>query len=114
MINLYGIPNCDSMKKARKWLHEHAVDYTFHDYKKEGVDAARLSGWVERVGWEPLLNRRGLTWRKLPDAAKADLDEVRAVALMQEFPSMIKRPVLVVGKRIEVGFSEQRYSEIFQ
>ncbi|NWF36112.1 ArsC family reductase [Mariprofundus sp. KV] len=113
MCDLYGIPNCDTMKKARSWLDAHAVKYTFHDYKKEGVSRDLLSQWADRVGWELLLNRRGLTWRKLTDKQKEGVDRERAIALMCEYPSMIKRPVLVKGDGIEVGFSEVAYSEMF-
>lgn len=113
MCDLYGIPNCDTMKKARKWLDAHGVAYTFHDYKKEGVDTELLASWSDVVGWEILLNRRGLTWRKLPDADKQDVDRQRAIALMVANPSMIKRPVLVSGQEIKVGFSEAVYQELF-
>jgi len=113
MCDLYGIPNCDTMKKARRWLDSNGVVYRFHDYKKEGVDAELLAKWAGHVGWEVLLNRRGLTWRKLPDEDKLDLDQARAIELMTANPSMIKRPILITETLIEVGFSEQRYSEIF-
>lgn len=112
-ITIYGIPNCDTMKKARAWLDGHGVDYTFHDYKKIGIDRAMLEGWAGKVGWEALLNRAGTTFRKLPDEAKQDLDEARAIALMLEQPSMIRRPVLETGKEIEVGFRPERYRELF-
>jgi len=110
MVEMYGISNCDTIRKARRWLAEHEIDYRFHDYKKEGVEAEQLAEWVSQVGWELLLNRRGTTWRKLPDADKADVDRDKAIALMCEHPSMIKRPVLIVGDHIEVGFSAQQYS----
>ncbi len=113
MIRLYGIPNCDTMKKARRWLDDAAVVYEFHDYKKLGIDAPTLKGWCEQVGWEVLLNRRGLTWRRLDETQKQDVDEARAIALMVQFPSMIKRPVLDVDGRIEVGFSTEKYAQIF-
>ncbi len=110
MVEMYGIANCDTIRKARRWLAGHGIDYRFHDYKKEGVDAELLNRWADRVGWELLLNKRGTTWRKLPDADKADLDRNRAIALMCQNPSMIKRPVLIAGDQIVVGFSEQQYS----
>lgn len=110
---LYGIPNCDTVKKARTWLAEHAVAYGFHDYKKAGVDAQALDAWIATVGWESLLNRAGTTFRKLPDADKADLDAAKARALMIAHPSTIKRPVLVDGDRIEVGFKPERYAALF-
>ena len=110
---MYGIPNCDTIRKARKWLLAHDQTCVFHDYKKEGVDVVRLSDWVDQLGWEVLLNKRGTTWRKLSEADKQDLDQDRAIALMCENPSMIKRPVLIVDDVIEVGFSEQCYAGLF-
>ena len=111
--HLYGIPNCDTMKKARSWLQEHNIDYIFHDYKKEGIDPSLLRDWVTRVGWETLLNRRGMMWRKLSPEQREQIDEASAIAIMLDTPSIIKRPVLVRGNLIEVGFSESRYAEIF-
>ena len=101
---LYGIKNCDTMKKARAWLDAHRVAYEFHDYKSEGIERKRLEGWAKTVGWETLLNRAGTTFRKLPDADKADLDVDKAVALMLAQPSMIKRPLLDLGERRLLGF----------
>ena len=101
---LYGIPNCDTVKKARVWMAEAGHACAFHDYKKAGIDEARLRGWVDQVGWEKLLNRAGTTFRKLPDADKADLDADKAVALMLAQPSMIRRPVLETGDALLVGF----------
>ena len=109
-VDLYGIPNCDTMKKARVWLERHGVDYQFHDYKKSGADPAQLAAWAKVVGWETLLNRAGTTFRKLPDEAKENLDERKALRLMSEQPSLIKRPVLVRGKTLLVGFSPEKYS----
>ena len=105
-IQLYGIPNCDTVKKARKWLEARDAPYEFHDYKKEGADAAKLDSWAEAVGWEALLNRRGTSFRKLSEAQKADIDRARAIALMVEHPSMIKRPVAEHPGGLLVGFSE--------
>jgi arsenate reductase len=99
------------MKKARVWLDGHGVAYRFHDYKKDGIDRATLAGWVDALGWEALLNRSGTTFRKLPDADKADLNADRAIDLMLAQPSMIRRPVLVAGDCIEVGFKPDRYAE---
>jgi Spx/MgsR family transcriptional regulator len=110
---MYGIPNCDTIKKARKWLDEHDVAYVFHNYKKEGVDAVLLQQWSAQVGWESLLNKRGTTWRKLADSEKEDIDETKALALLVANPSMIKRPVLQIDKHIEVGFSEASYMALF-
>ncbi|WNO54887.1 ArsC family reductase [Stakelama saccharophila] len=109
-ITLYGIPNCDTMKKARAWLDDHAVGYAFHDYKKAGADPARLTLWADHVGWETLVNRRGTTFRKLPDDAREGLDQDRAVALMAQHPSLIKRPVLEYPGGILVGFDAERYA----
>ncbi|MDX8396457.1 MAG: ArsC family reductase [Mariprofundaceae bacterium] len=113
-VKMYGIPNCDTIKKARKWLDEHRVEYQFHNYKKDGVDTFLLASWCELEGWEVLLNKRGTTWRKLADEDKLDMDQSKAVSLMVEYASMIKRPVLVVGDHIEVGFKAERYTEIFE
>lgn len=107
---VFGIPNCDTVKKARQWLDAHGVAYAFHDYKKAGVDEAALRAWVERLGWEPLLNRAGTTFRKLPDADKADIDAAKAIALMLANPSTIKRPVLVRDATLIVGFDPARYA----
>lgn len=110
---LYGIPNCDTVKKARGWLDAHGVAFAFHDFKKAGVPAAALEQWVDRLGWEVLLNRAGTTFRKLPEAERTGLDRDRAVALMLANPSAIKRPVLVDGDRVEVGFKPDRYAALF-
>jgi arsenate reductase len=100
------------MKKARAWLEAHGVDYDFHDYKTEGIDRATLEKWAKVVGWEVLLNRAGTTFRKLRVDAKENIDERKAITLMLEQPSMIKRPVLVRGSTLLVGFTEDRYSAI--
>jgi arsenate reductase len=100
------------MKKARAWLEAHGVDHDFHDYKTEGIDRATLEKWAKTVGWEVLLNRAGTTFRKLPDDAKQNIDERKAIKLMLEQPSMIKRPVLERGRTLLVGFTEDRYSAI--
>ena len=110
-ITIFGIKACDTMKKARTWLDDHGVKYSFHDYKAAGIDAASLARWSKQVGWETLLNRSGTTFRKLPDAQKADLNERKALALMLEQPSMIKRPVLEMGARILVGFKPEIYAK---
>ena len=109
-ITIYGIRNCDTMKKARAWLQAHDVPCEFHDYKVAGIDRPRLDRWIKAVGWEVLLNRAGTTFRKLPDAAKSGLTEARAIKLMLEQPSMIKRPVLERGTALLVGFSPEKYS----
>lgn len=106
---LLGISNCDTVKKARVWLDERGVRYTFHDYKKAGVDPAQLKAWVEELGWETVLNRAGTTFKKLDDADKADLDADKAVRLMVAQPSMIKRPILDLGDRRIAGFKPDIY-----
>ena len=103
-ITLFGIPNCDTVKKARKWLDAQAIGYGFHDYKKQGVPEAKLRQWVAEQGWEPILNRRGTTFRQLAEADKADIDADKAVRLMLANPSMIKRPVVEHGGGLLVGF----------
>jgi arsenate reductase (glutaredoxin) len=110
-VKLYGIRNCDTMKKARTWLEGRSVGYEFHDYRIAGVDAARLERWCREVGWETLLNRAGTTFRKLPDAAKSDLDQRKAVRLMLTQPSMIKRPVLEIDESVIVGFKPELYED---
>ena len=112
MVTIYGIPNCDTMKKARTWLDEHGVEYQFHDYKKAGIDEAHLAAWSKKVGWEKLLNRAGTTFKKLSDADKAGIDEKKAIKLMMAQPSLIKRPVLEAGRgKILVGFKPEIYAE---
>jgi arsenate reductase (glutaredoxin) len=113
-VTIYGIKNCDTMKKARAWLDKHGVDYTFHDYKAAGIEPERLERWEKKVGWETLLNRAGTTFRKLPDKDKNGLDARKALALMHKQPSMIKRPVLDLGGgKLLVGFAPERYGEAF-
>ena len=108
---LYGIKNCDTMKKARVWLDGHGVDYAFHDYKSAGIEEGVLRGWAAKVGWEVLLNRSGTTFRKLPDKDKEGLTEKKAIALMVGQPSMIKRPVLEVSGKLLVGFTPEIYEK---
>lgn len=110
---LYGIPNCDTVKKARTWLDQHDRTYAFHDYKKAGIDRATLEGWIVTHGWETVLNRSGTTFRALPEADRSDLNADRAVALMLAQPSMIKRPVLDLGDRTLVGFKPEIYAAVF-
>ncbi|WP_058558049.1 ArsC family reductase [Thiohalocapsa sp. ML1] len=110
---LYGIPNCDTMKKARAWLDEHGIGYDFHDYKKVGLDEATLRGWIAELGWEQLINKRGQMWRKLDPAVRDNLDEARAIRVMLETPSIIRRPVLDTGAARHVGFSDAQYQAIF-
>ncbi|MEQ1865845.1 MAG: ArsC family reductase [Micropepsaceae bacterium] len=112
-VTVYGIKNCDTMKKARAWLDAHDVSYAFHDYKTAGIARAVLEGWAKEVGWEVLLNRAGTTFRGLPEAQKVGLNETRAIALMLAQPSMIKRPVLVHGQHLIVGFKPEVYASKF-
>ncbi len=112
-ITIYGIKNCDTIKKARSWLDDRKVAYDFHDYKAAGIERRRLEDWAREVGWETLLNRAGTTFRKLSDAEKDGLTEKKAIALMIAQPSMIKRPVLDVGGRLLVGFKPDIYAKEF-
>jgi arsenate reductase len=111
VITIYGIKNCDTMKKARAWLDARKVTYAFHDYKASGIERGRLDGWVREVGWEALLNKAGTTFRKLDDADKAGLNAKKAVALMMAQPSMIKRPVLDLHGTLLVGFKPEQYEK---
>ena len=113
-VTLYGIPNCDTVKKARKWLEARGTDYAFHDYKKEDVPEDHLRDWVAKEGWEVLLNKRGTTFRKLSDADKADIDADKAIALMIEHPSMIKRPVVEHDGGLLVGFDPDTWDNSIQ
>ncbi len=114
-VTIYGIPNCDTMKKARAWLSSHGIGFTFHDYKTAGIDRKRLERWCRKAGWEVLLNRAGTTFRKLADADKQGLDQRRAVALMLAQPSIIKRPVLEIGGgKLLVGFKPELYGAAFK
>jgi arsenate reductase len=112
-VTIYGIKNCDTMKKARTWLDGKGVAYDFHDYKASGIERERLAAWAGKVGWEFLLNRAGTTFRKLPDPDKQGLDENKALALMVAQPSMIKRPVLDMGGKLLVGFKPDQYEAAF-
>jgi arsenate reductase len=109
-ITMYGIKNCDTVKKARAWLDSHKIAYAFHDYKTAGIDKTHLERWAKEVGWERLLNRAGTTFRKLSDKDKAGIDKAKAIALMMEQPSLIKRPVLEKGAHVIVGFKPDIYA----
>ena len=113
-VTVYGIKNCDTMKKARSWLEEHDVAYDFHDYKASGIDRAHLEKWTQDAGWETVLNRAGTTFRKLPDNARENLDREKAIALMLEQPSMIKRPVIEADGKLLVGFKPDLYGAFFK
>ncbi len=112
-ITVYGIPNCDTVKKARVWLDGRGVAYTFHDYKKAGADAAKLAAWCDAAGWEVILNRAGTTFKKLADSDKVDMTQTKAIALMMEQPSMIKRPVVEGAKALLVGFKLPEWEAAF-
>jgi arsenate reductase len=114
MTTIYGIKNCDTMKKARTWLDEHGVGHDFHDYKAKGIDTASLDSWIGKVGWEVLLNKAGTTFKKLDETQKENLDAAKAKALMLQQPSMIKRPVLDVDGKLTVGFKPETYQQIFK
>ncbi len=110
--NIYGIKNCDTIKKARRWLDEAGVGYCFHDFRAAGIEPEKIAVWCASVGWEALLNRRSLTWRRLDDDQKQNMDEARAIALMAKSPTLIKRPVLELADHIEVGFSPALYEAL--
>lgn len=110
---LYGIKNCDTVKKARKFLDTQQVDYTFHDFRDDGLNPIQLSAWAAELGWESLLNKRSTTWRQLPDETKENINETLALMVMEDQPTLIKRPVLELSDRVLVGFNEKIYNEIF-
>jgi arsenate reductase len=112
-VTIYGIKNCDTMKKARAWLDKHGVAYEFHDYKTAGVDRVKLEGWSRAAGWETLLNKAGTTFRKLPEKDRDNITEKKAIALMLEQPSMIKRPVIESSGKLLVGFKPEQYDKAF-
>ena len=113
-IRIYGIRNCDTMKKAFVWLKDHGVAYDFHDYRAEGIDAATIEAWVAQLGWEKVLNKASTTFKELPEADKADLGADKAVRLMVRHPTMIKRPMLADGARVTAGFKPDIYASLFQ
>jgi arsenate reductase len=113
-VRVYGIKNCDTMKKAFAWLEQHGVDYEFHDYKREGAPPERLAAWSKVVGWEKLANTRGPTWRKIPDADKAGLDERRALALLAANPIAIRRPIVEADRQLLVGFDPESFSRLLK
>lgn len=113
MTTLYGIPNCDTIKKARKWLTEHHIEFNFHDFRKEGVDESQLKTWFEAKGVDVVINKRGTTWRQLDEATKSDLDTAKAIKLAMENPAVIKRPVLIHDEIVHIGFKDVDYKSIF-
>ena len=114
MVTLYGIKNCDTIKKARNWLSDNAIDYRFHDFRADGLDAATVENWLQQLDWEIVLNRRGTTWRKLDPEVQAGTDRDNVVALLLEHPAMIKRPILDVDGTFTVGFKAEQYQNIFK
>lgn len=114
MTTLYGIKNCDTIKKARKWLSDNDIEYNFHDVRADGIDAATIENWIEQAGWETVLNRRGTTWRKLDSSVQESTDEDNVTNLLIEHPVMIKRPVLDADKSITIGFKTDTYESIFK
>jgi len=113
MIILYGIRTCDTVRKARRWLEDHRIDYRFHDLRNDGLDAGRLDDWIGDLGWENLVNRRGTTWRRLPAGEREPLDAARARRLMLAHPALIKRPLLEIGDARHLGFSAAHYTQLF-
>jgi arsenate reductase len=112
MLTMYGIANCDTIRKARRWLDEHAIEYRFHDFRKDGIDKRQLQAWVDELGWEILLNRRGTTWRLLSDSDRDGIDEQRAIALLLKHPAMIKRPLVMGASKTLLGFDAQKYQQV--
>ena len=112
-VQIYGIKACDTMKKAFTWLEEHGIDYQFHDYKKAGAPEAALRRWIDALGWETVINRRGTSWRKLPESLRDSMDAEQALRVALDNPSLIKRPMLEKGKLLEPGFKPARYADIF-
>lgn len=113
MITLYGISNCDTIKKARAWLGNNGIEYIFHDYRKQGLERDQLEAWSDELGWESLLNRRGSTWRQLPESIRATINRDQAISLMLEHPAMIKRPLLDLGQSRKLGFKDTDYQSYF-
>jgi len=113
MVTIYGIRNCDTMKKAMRWLDDQGVTYRFHDYRKDGLDSKQLRGWEKELGWETLLNRRGMLWRKLPEEVRDSIDRKSALQCMQDNPGIIKRPLLDLGDRRVIGFKPENYAQLF-
>lgn len=114
MLTIYGIKSCDTCRKARKYLKEHAIEHEFHDLREDGLDIQMLERWTERMGWERLMNRKSLTWRKIPEVDRNDMTRDKALAAMIEGPTLIKRPVLEADNFIAVGFSEKRFSDFLE
>ena len=114
MITLYGIPNCDTVKKARRWLDKHGVEYAFHDFRADGLEPGDVDRWLQELGWETLLNRRSTSWKQLDPDTRETMDDAAAKDAVLTAPTLIKRPLLDTGKELHVGFSEKQYRDIFQ
>ncbi len=114
MITLYGIPNCDTVRKARRWLDQHDIDYQFHDFREQGLDAATVGRWLDELGWEAVVNRRSTTWKQLDPATREGMDRATAQGCILEHPTLVKRPVLDTGRDRHLGFSDQQYQDIFK
>ena len=112
-VTVYGIANCDTIKKAKKWLDNQGIDYVFHDYRKQGLHADQLREWEAQLGWASMLNRRGTTWRKLADEVKDNIDQASAIDIMLANPAIIKRPLLIKGDSMMLGFKDSQYQEFF-
>jgi len=112
MIIMYGITNCDTIKKAQKFLENNGIDYEFHDFRKKGINPIQLRAWIKELGWEKLINKRSTTWRNLPDETKENMDETLALVIAEENPTIIKRPVLELEDKVLVGFSEKTYADL--
>ncbi|MEO9273956.1 ArsC family reductase [Marinomonas sp. 5E14-1] len=111
MIDIYGIKNCDTMKKAFRWLEEHKIEYRFHDYKKEALEAGTAKAWMDELGWENVINKRGTTWRKLDEETKSAMNNELAIDTIINQPSMIKRPLIIANGEIYLGFNSDEYSQ---
>ena len=113
MLKIFGIPNCDQIKKSQKWLNSHGIKFEFHDYKKQGVTKKQLNEWCKLINWETLLNKRSRTWKELSEKDRSNLTQAKAVSLMQQHPTLIKRPVIQKGKTLIVGFDSKEFSKHF-
>ncbi|WP_339671363.1 ArsC family reductase [Dasania marina] len=114
MVTLYGIKSCDSVKKARKWLDAHDVDYRFHDFRSDGINAQQVDGWLAALGWETLVNKRSTTWKQLSEDTRNAMDAKLAASVLLEQPTLIKRPLLDSGKGLSVGFKDSDYQQLFK
>ena len=114
MLKLFGIPNCDTVKKSQKWLKDRGIEFEFHDYKKQGITKKQLNDWCKLIEWETLLNKRSRTWKELKESDRSNITKAKAITLMQEYPTLIKRPVIQNGKALTVGFDEKVFSQNYK